>query len=305
MTISSMTGFARADGSTDGLSWIWESRSVNGRGLDVRLRLPPGYEALEIPAREAVAKRFARGSISLSLSIEKQQTNGAIRLNEQVLADVIKAADRVSTLSGATKPDAAQLLMIKGVLETSDQATEDAAARASREKTILQSLEAALDKLGDARRAEGARLGGVIHDQISQIEQLAATVRASPSRAPEAVMTRLKDAIARLVDTTAALANLSKSRRRSFICSSQLDLSRVYKIFEVANVLANLLQRVGPMTQHSSLEDCHARLDSTPAPARSATTIHGGAFHTVRRRKPASASAKSRGVRTALIQTGL
>lgn len=205
MTISSMTGFARADGSTDGLSWIWESRSVNGRGLDVRLRLPPGYEALEIPARDAVAKRFARGSISLSLSIEKQQTNGAIRLNEQVLADVIKAADRVSTLSGATKPDAAQLLMIKGVLETSEQATEDAAARASREKTILQSLEAALDKLGEARRAEGARLGGVIHDQISQIEQLAATVRASPSRAPEAVMTRLKDAIARLVDTTAAL----------------------------------------------------------------------------------------------------
>ncbi|ADJ23514.1 YicC domain protein [Hyphomicrobium denitrificans ATCC 51888] len=205
MTISSMTGFARADGSTDGLSWIWEARSVNGRGLDVRLRLPPGYEALEIPAREAVAKRFARGSISLSLSIEKQQTNGAIRLNEQVLADVIKAADRVSTLSGATKPDAAQLLMIKGVLETSDQATEDAAARATREKTILQSLEAALDKLGEARRAEGARLGGVIHDQISQIEQLAATVRASPSRAPEAVMTRLKDAIARLVDTTAAL----------------------------------------------------------------------------------------------------
>lgn len=205
MTISSMTGFARADGSTDGLSWIWESRSVNGRGLDVRLRLPPGYEALEIPARDAVAKRFARGSISLSLSIEKQQTNGAIRLNEQVLADVIKAADRVSTLSGATKPDAAQLLMIKGVLETSDQAIEDAAARASREKTILQSLEAALDKLGEARRAEGARLGGVIHDQISQIEQLAATVRASPSRAPEAVMTRLKDAIARLVDTTAAL----------------------------------------------------------------------------------------------------
>ena len=177
MTISSMTGFARADGSTDGLSWIWESRSVNGRGLDVRLRLPPGYEALEIPARDAVAKRFARGSISLSLSIEKQQTNGAIRLNEQVLADVIKAADRVSTLSGATKPDAAQLLMIKGVLETSDQATEDAAARASREKTILQSLEVALDKLGEARRAEGARLGGVIHDQISQIEQLAATVR--------------------------------------------------------------------------------------------------------------------------------
>lgn len=205
MTISSMTGFARADGSADGLSWIWEARSVNGRGLDVRLRLPPGYEALEIPARDAVAKRFARGNVSLSLSIEKQQANGAIRLNEQVLADVIKAADRVSALSGAARPDAAQLLMIKGVLEASDQTLEDAVARAAREKTITQSLEAALDKLAEARRAEGARLGDIIRDQIGQIDQLAASVRASPSRAPEAVMSRLKDAIGRLVDATAAL----------------------------------------------------------------------------------------------------
>ena len=205
MTISSMTGFAGADGSADGLSWIWEARRVNGRGLDVRLRLPPGYDALEIPARDAVAKRFARGNVSLSLSIEKQQANGAIRLNEQVLADVIKAADRVSALSGAARPDAAQLLMIKGVLETSDQTLEDAVARAAREKTITQSLEAALDKLAEARRAEGARLGDIIRDQIGQIDQLAASVRASPSRAPEAVMSRLKDAIGRLVDATAAL----------------------------------------------------------------------------------------------------
>jgi uncharacterized protein (TIGR00255 family) len=200
-----MTGFARADGSADGLNWIWEARSVNGRGLDVRLRLPPGYEALEIPARDAVAKRFARGNVSLSLSIEKQQANGAIRLNEQVLADVIKAADRVSALSGAAKPDAAQLLMIKGVLETSDQTLEDPDARSAREKTITQSLEAALDKLGEARRAEGARLGDIIREQIAQIDQLAASVRASPSRAPEAIMGRLKDAIGRLVDATAAL----------------------------------------------------------------------------------------------------
>jgi uncharacterized protein (TIGR00255 family) len=205
MTISSMTGFARADGTTDGLSWIWETRSVNGRGLDVRLRLPPGYEALEIPAREATAKRFARGNISLSLSIEKQQTNGAIRLNELVLADVIKAAERVSALSGAARPDAAQLLMIKGVLETSDQVADDAAARAVRERTIAQSLEVALDKLAEARRAEGARIGDVIQDQIAQIDQLAANVRASPSRSPEAIMGRLKDAIGRLVDATATL----------------------------------------------------------------------------------------------------
>lgn len=205
MTISSMTGFARADGSANGLSWIWEARSVNGRGLDVRLRLPPGYEALEIPARDAVAKRFTRGNISVSLAIEKQQTNGAIRLNEQVLADVVRAAERVTALSGATAPDAAQLLMIKGVLETADQVSEDATARGARERAMLQSLETALDKLGDARRSEGARLGAIINEQVTQIDQLAAIVRASPSRAPDAIKARLKEAVGRLIDATTAL----------------------------------------------------------------------------------------------------
>jgi uncharacterized protein (TIGR00255 family) len=205
MTISSMTGFARIDGSTEGLSWTWEARSVNGRGLDVRLRLPPGYEALEVAAREAVAKRFARGNIAITLTLEKQQTNGSVRLNELVLADVIKAAERVSVLSGAAKPDAAQLLMIKGVLETADQMPEDPEGRAMRERTALQSLESALDKLVDARRAEGSRLADIIREQIAQIERLAGEVRASPSRSPEAIVARLKDAIARLSETAAPL----------------------------------------------------------------------------------------------------
>ena len=205
MNISSMTGFARTDGTADGLTWTWEARSVNGRGLDVRLRLPPGNEALEIPARDAVAKRFSRGNIAVALAIEKQQTNGAIRLNETVLAEVIKVVDRISTLCGATRPNAAQLLMIKGVLETADQGPEDAEARTKRERALIESLEAALEKLSEARRAEGARLADVIKDQLAQIERYAADVRASPSRAPEAILARLKDNIARLLDTTAAL----------------------------------------------------------------------------------------------------
>ncbi len=205
MTISSMTGFARVDGSADGLTWTWEARSVNGRGLDVRLRLPPGYEAIEVAAREAVSKRFVRGNIALSLALERQQGNGSVRLNELVLADVVRAAERVAALSGASKPDAAQFLMIKGVLEIADQTVEDASARAARESALLRSLEAALDRLAEARRAEGARLAEIVRDQLTQIERLAGEVRASPSRTPEAIGNRLKDAIARLFETTAAL----------------------------------------------------------------------------------------------------
>jgi uncharacterized protein (TIGR00255 family) len=205
MTISSMTGFARAGGTADSLTWTWEARSVNGRGLDVRLRLPPGYETLEIPARDAVAKRLARGNVAITLNLDKQQLNGSVRLNEAVLADVIKATERVAALSGATKPDAAQLLMIKGVLESADQMTETADERAAREKAILQSFETTLDKLLEARRGEGTRLQEIIANQLMEIERLAGDVRVSPSRTPEAIVARLKDAIARLLDTTAPL----------------------------------------------------------------------------------------------------
>lgn len=223
MTISSMTGFSRLDGTTDGLTWTWEARSVNGRGLDVRLRLPPGYEAVEVPAREAVAKRFARGNISISLSLEKQQANGSVRLNEAVLADVIKAAERVSVLSGASKPDAAQLLMIKGVLETSDQLPESSDDRAAREKAILKSLEATLDKLAEARRAEGTRLADIVADQLVQIERLTGEVRASPSRTPEAIVARLKDGIARLFETAAPL-DAERLHQEAMLIATRADV---------------------------------------------------------------------------------
>ena len=223
MTISSMTGFARVDGTTDGLAWTWEARSVNGRGLDVRLRLPPGYEALEVASREAVAKRFARGNVAISLALEKQQVSGSVRLNELVLGDVIKAAERVSALSGASKPDAAQLLMIKGVLEAADQMPEDSEARATRERAILRSLEGTLDKLIEARRAEGARLADIIQEQLAQIERLAAEVRASPSRSPEAIVARLNDAIARLFETTAPL-DLERLHQEAMMMATRADV---------------------------------------------------------------------------------
>lgn len=223
MTISSMTGFARVDGTTDGLAWTWEARSVNGRGLDVRLRLPPGYEVLELPTREAVSKRLTRGNVSISLTIEKQQANGSVRLNEAVLADVLKAAERVTALSGATKPDAAQLLMIKGVLEAADQLPETSDARTAREKAILKGLEATLDKLAEARRAEGTRLQGIIADQIVQIERLGAEVRASPSRTPEAIVARLKDAISRLFETTAPL-DAERLHQEAMLLATRADV---------------------------------------------------------------------------------
>ena len=98
MTIKSMTGFARSDGAIGPISWHWEVRSVNGRGLDVRLRLPPGYEALEARIREAVAKRIVRGNLSVNLNVKRSEGETRIRLNESALRQVLAALDRLKSM---------------------------------------------------------------------------------------------------------------------------------------------------------------------------------------------------------------
>lgn len=203
MGISSMTGFARADGAAEGLAWTWELRSVNGRGLDVRLRLPPGYDAIEAGVRDAVAKRLVRGNVSISLAVERRNGAGAVRLNEGILADILKAADRAAELSGGTRPDTATLLTMKGVLETSENALETPDVRAAREKHLLTSFEEAVEKLVAARRAEGRKIEAVIEEQVVQIERLAGDVRASPSRTPDAIRARLKEVIGRILEASA------------------------------------------------------------------------------------------------------
>ena len=202
MTISSMTGFGRSEGAADGFAWMWEARSVNGRGLDVRLRLPPGHDGIEPALRDATAKRFSRGNISASLTLERQNGASSVRLNESVLGDVLKAADRIAAIAGGERPDASVLLAVKGVLEAGDASIESSDARAAREKILTASFEAALDSLAQARRAEGARLGAIIADQVAQIERLTCDVRASPSRSVEAIRGRISEQVSRLLEAS-------------------------------------------------------------------------------------------------------
>ena len=200
MTIASMTGFGRSEGAGEGFVWAWEARSVNGRGLDLRMRLPPGNDAIEPALRELAAKRFVRGNVNATLTIDRLQAAGALRLNEAVLADLVKAADRAAELIGGARPDTAALLAFKGVLDQNDT-SETADARAAREKQLIAGFDVALERLAEARRAEGARLASVISEQVNDIERITATVRASPSRSVDAIRARIKDQIGRLLET--------------------------------------------------------------------------------------------------------
>jgi len=200
MTINSMTGFARAESSLGTVRWHWEVRSVNGRGLDVRVRLPSGYEALEPMIREAVANQLVRGNVTVSLSAGRREGGQAIRLNEQALAEVVKAADRIRELTGCALPRADGLLGIRGVLEVNEieEETEESDARLG---AMLDHLRDVIAALVSARTEEGQRLNEVLGAHLSEIERLVNQIEQSPARTPAAFTARLKEQVARLVET--------------------------------------------------------------------------------------------------------
>ena len=204
MTLTSMTGFARADGALGATTWTWEVRSVNGRGLDVRLRLPPGSEGLEPGVRAAVAKRLVRGSLSVALNLKRGDGATELRVNEAALRQVLIAVEGIRARLNAPPPRAELLLGIKGVIEVVEREESETEVRA-RSEAILASLADALDELVRTRSAEGERLAAVIAEQLNAMARLVAQVEAAPSRSPAAIRERLKEQIARLLETGAVL----------------------------------------------------------------------------------------------------
>ena len=129
MALKSMTGFARADGSSDHSRWTWEIRSVNGKGLDLRFRLPPGYERLDPPARERCAARLARGNIQATLNLETGSAGGRFRINEAVLADVVAAMKRIAATLDVQPPTLDGILALRGIVETAEEEDEACSRR--------------------------------------------------------------------------------------------------------------------------------------------------------------------------------
>jgi uncharacterized protein (TIGR00255 family) len=200
MTINSMTGFARAESSLGTVRWHWEVRSVNGRGLDVRVRLPSGYEALEPMIREAVANQLVRGNVTVSLSADRREGGQTICLNETALAEVVKAADRIRELTGCALPRADGLIGIRGVLEV-NEIEEDAEESRARIGAMLDHLRDVLAALVRARTAEGQRLNEILGAHLFEIERLVKQIEKSPARTPAVLTARLKEQVARLVET--------------------------------------------------------------------------------------------------------
>lgn len=197
MGVSSMTGFARAEGEAAGVSWVWELKSVNGRSLDLRLRLAPGYDGLEAPLRAALAGQLRRGTISASLTVNRIAPP-TIRINrellQQVLALVGELADQVET----APPRLDGLIGLRGVIETVDDEPEDVTE--ARRAALIAGWNTALGRLVASRGEEGARLGATLSAQLTELAQLVASASSCTAAQPEALRARLEQSLAALGD---------------------------------------------------------------------------------------------------------
>jgi uncharacterized protein (TIGR00255 family) len=205
MTLQSMTGFARVEGSSGRYRWAWELRSVNGKGLDLRTRLPQGHEALETDIRRLAGERLTRGNLQIGLSVTVSENRVEAVLNRDALAAVLALRDEL----GPEVLDPAPLrldtlLSIRGLVDMRE-ATDDAEAIAARDADIMDGLERAVSALADMRTTEGAALRRILEEQITRIEGLALQIEADPSRSPEEIARRLEAQLAGLMDTANGL----------------------------------------------------------------------------------------------------
>jgi uncharacterized protein (TIGR00255 family) len=190
--IASMTGFARAAGTTGAVQWAWEVRSVNGRGLDVRIRVPAGYDGLGETARTALQKTLSRGQCQLTLTLTKPEQAARVRINESLLASLAQAVARVPVPEGVAPATMDGLLGVRGVIEVEDEAGAETETFA---RDLAEGVVRVVADLVEARRAEGRQLAEVVTAQVDRIAALTQAAEDNPARKPEAVRARLAAAI--------------------------------------------------------------------------------------------------------------
>jgi uncharacterized protein (TIGR00255 family) len=198
MALSSMTGFARTHGVSGSYAWAWEIKAVNGKGLDVRLRLPPSWDAIEAPIRSRAAETLSRGSIQAALTVERSGAAPAVRVNTAVLDAVLGAARQLARRIEASPPTLDGLLSLKGVLEISD-AEESEEEKRSAEVAVTAGFADAIAALTEMRRHEGAALARVLAVRLGEITALAQRAELVPGRRPEAIRAKLAEQVATLL----------------------------------------------------------------------------------------------------------
>lgn len=198
MALNGMTGFSRVEGAQGAWTWAVEARSVNGRNLEVRPRLPAGFDGLERAVREGAQARFARGQVSLSLSVRRAEARASVRVDEGAVTALLAAAEPFLASGVVRKPSWDGLLAVRGVVEAAE-AEDEPAARAELESAVARSLQSALEALAASRAEEGRALAPVLAGLVDRIEVLTAEAEAHAAEQGPALRERLRARFAELL----------------------------------------------------------------------------------------------------------
>ncbi len=204
--IASMTGYARAQGADDRRRWVWEARSVNGRNLEIRCRVPQGFDRLENPARTAVGGRLKRGNVSLTLTLASERQNSPLRINRALLTELGTLVEEVRKSTGAAAPSADGLLRVRGVIEEEEEGEQTEEALAALEKALSATLDEVLKALVAARAAEGKALAKVIDGHVGEIESLCRRAAERAQAQIGTVRARFESQLGELLGRTPALS---------------------------------------------------------------------------------------------------
>src|SRR5947209_8266170 len=246
MALSSMTGFARGHGVSGAYSWAWELKSVNAKGFDLRLRLPPGWDAVEGPARTGAAQVLARGTVHGTLTVERQGVAPSVRVNEPVLAAVLATIKGLAGRVDAAAPRLDGILSLKGVIEVVDEDEREEDRRAA-EAAVIAGFTITLAELAAMRRREGATLAQVLTQRIEEIAALSSRAEAAPGRQPEAIKTRIAEQLTMLLDASTRF-DPDRLHQEAILLASKADIrEELDRLASHASQARLLLAQGGPV----------------------------------------------------------
>lgn len=246
MSLQSMTGFARNEGSHGRYRIVWELRSVNGKGLDVRLRLPAGLERLETDVRRLVSERFSRGNIQAALTLTASGTKLEAVLNRDALDAILALRSELGDVIDPAPLRLDTLLGMRGIVDIRE-AEEDEAEASARDAAILAILEKAVSALQQMREGEGAALADVLAGQVGRIADLAAAVENDPSRSPDEIARRLSQQVASLLHDASAL-DPARLHAEAALLATKADLrEEVDRLKAHVAAASELLGKGGPV----------------------------------------------------------
>jgi uncharacterized protein (TIGR00255 family) len=201
MTLTSMTGFARAAGAHGPWRWTVELKCVNAKGLDLRLRVPAAFDRIEGEARARLTKTLARGACFATIAAQREGAASQARVDAVALGQIVAAARQAAEKAGLAPPTMDGLLAVRGVAEIVE-GDDDEATIAAACSGALSSLEVAIAALNVARRAEGAALATILRQRLDAIAALTQAADDNPARKPEAVRERLRQSVAALMESS-------------------------------------------------------------------------------------------------------